>query len=72
MDIPQENVLAWDDASRQPAYPWRGEISCYPPPGSEGTVDKTDASRSQLDVFSAEYKTMILHFAQVCADAGGA
>ena len=36
MDIPADNALAnpWTGAASQPAYPWRGRITCDPAPGS--------------------------------------
>ncbi|WP_342642867.1 baseplate multidomain protein megatron [Rhodoligotrophos ferricapiens] len=35
MDVPQGNGLTdpWDGARDQPAYPWRGRITCDPAPG---------------------------------------
>ena len=45
MDIPAGNVEG------QPAYPWRGRISCDPPPGEPGSPDKTSAVKAQIDAF---------------------
>ena len=35
----------------QPAYPWRGDITCDPAPGLEGTVDKTGDCADQVAAF---------------------
>lgn len=35
----------------QPAYPWRGRITCYPAPGYPGTVDQTAAAATQVANF---------------------
>jgi len=56
----------------QPAYPWRGRITVSPAAGFSGTVDQTAAAASQVNAFFASgYRRMILHYAQLCADAGG-
>ncbi|MBZ0139156.1 MAG: glycoside hydrolase TIM-barrel-like domain-containing protein, partial [Pseudorhodoplanes sp.] len=56
MDIPPGN--SWpnpysDNAATngQPAFPWRGRVTCSPAPGYAGTVDKTAAAASQVDDF---------------------
>ncbi len=38
-------------ASGQPAYPWRGRITCDPAPGVAGSPDKTAAAATQVDAF---------------------
>lgn len=35
----------------QPAYPWRGRITCNPAPGQPGTPDKTAAAATQVAAF---------------------
>src|SRR5690606_35066088 len=52
MDIPPENTLPnpYEGAS-QPAFPWRGRITCDPAPGTEGSVDKTAGARTQVAAF---------------------
>lgn len=52
MDVAADNTLAdpWGGA-RQAAYPWRGRITCHPAPGVGGTVDRTDAARTQIAAF---------------------
>jgi hypothetical protein len=59
MDIPAGNVMG------QPAYPWRGRISC-----SAG-VDGTGTAASEVADFVAGYRSFILHYAQLAEDAGG-
>ena len=53
MDIPPDNTL--DDPAgggfSQPAYPWRGRITCDPAPGKADTSDKTAAVTAQIAAF---------------------
>jgi hypothetical protein len=53
MDIAAGNTLPdpWTGNIGQPAYPWRGRITCDPAPGRPGTVDKTAAAASQVNAF---------------------
>ncbi len=53
MDIAAGNALTdpYTGAAGQPAYPWRGRISCNPAPGVSGTVDKTAAAATQVAAF---------------------
>ncbi len=53
MDVPEGNALPnpYDPGASQPAYPWRGRITCHPAPGVSGTVDKTAAAASQISAF---------------------
>ena len=57
MDIPTGNSLPNPYSNNaatvgQPAFPWRGRITCAPAPGYAGTVDKTAAATpSQIDAF---------------------
>ena len=95
MDIPSGNMLAspYGGVASQPAYPWRGQISCMPAVGEPGSVDGTPAARVQVDAFFGtaqrsdfsiageaivyaglaqwSYRRMILHYAHLCAQAGG-
>jgi len=79
MDIPQGNALPdpWTGASAQPAYPWRGRITCDPAPGQSGTVDGSGAAADQVNAFFSggpdewNYRAMILHYATLAASAGG-
>lgn len=53
MDIAASNGLTdpYTGAADQPAYPWRGRITCDPAPGTMGTPDKTAAATAQVDTF---------------------
>ncbi len=53
MDVPEGNTLTdpYTGDSGQPAYPWRGRITCNPAPGEAGTPDKTAAAGMQIDAF---------------------
>lgn len=50
MDIPAENALEnpYTGESGQPVYPWRGQITCNPAPGREGSPDGTGEATSQV------------------------
>jgi hypothetical protein len=53
MDVADGNSLANPyGGSSQPAYPWRGRITCHPAPGQSGTPDKTAAAASQIASFA--------------------
>lgn len=80
MDIPGSNGLAdpWTGGADQPAYPWRGRITCDPAPGQPGSPDGSAAAGAQIDAFFGvgdpdawRYRRMVLHYAQLAADAGG-
>jgi hypothetical protein len=80
MDIPPGNALTdpWTGASSQPAYPWRGRITCDPAPAQPGSPDGAGAAATQIDAFFGvgdpdrwSYGRMVLHYAQLAADAGG-
>jgi hypothetical protein len=73
MDVPVENALIdpHTGAAPQPAFPWRGRITCDPAPGRVGTVDGTSAAAAQVDAFFAQYRSFILHYANLCVAAGG-
>jgi hypothetical protein len=53
MDIPAGNALAdpLTGAASQPAYPWRGRITCDPAPGVTGSPDTTSAAATQVATF---------------------
>ena len=52
MDIPAGNLLASPyGGTSQPAYPWRGDMSCMPAPGQGGTVDASATAASQVTAF---------------------
>jgi hypothetical protein len=82
MDIPAGNALddPWTGSGAQPAYPWRGRITCDPAPGRSGSPDGTAAAGDQVDSFfgtdipgEAEwsFRRFILHYANLCESAGG-
>jgi hypothetical protein len=78
MDIPADNALPdpWTGAASQPAYPWRGRITCDPAPGEPGSPDGSAAAAAQIDAFFGgtgdwRYRRMVLHCAQLAASAGG-
>lgn len=53
MDVAAGNSLPnpYDGSAVQPAYPWRGRITCDPAPGVSGSVDKTAAAALQIANF---------------------
>ena len=72
MDIAPGNGLPDPDgAAEQPAFPWRGRITCFPAPGRPGTADKTAAARLQVQNFAQDYRRMVLHYAGLANAAGG-
>ena len=78
MDMPADNALPdpYTGAAPQPAYPWRGRITCDPAPGSRGSPDGTGAARRRRSMRSSaaaasadwNYRRMILHYAQLAAE----
>jgi hypothetical protein len=78
MDIASGNALPdpWDAAaSSQPAYPWRGRITCDPAPGQPSSPQGTSTAATQVTNFFSggtwNYRRMILHYAGLVASAGG-
>ena len=80
MDIPPGNALPdpWTCAPTQPAYPWRGHITCDPAPGVSGSPQGTAAATDQIAQFFSgggaggwNYRRMILHYASLAASCGG-
>ncbi|MFZ1812900.1 MAG: glycoside hydrolase/phage tail family protein [Rhizobiaceae bacterium] len=52
MDIGEGNMLPDPHgAGEQPAYPWRGLISCSAAPGMPGTPDRTLQARAEINAF---------------------
>ncbi len=53
MDIPAGNTLSdpYTGDVGQPAYPWRGRITCDPAPGEPGSPDKSAAATVQVAAF---------------------
>ena len=53
MDVPTDNGLPDPyGAARQPAYPWRGRITCNPAPGRRGSPDGTAAATPVIRAFA--------------------
>lgn len=79
LDVPADNTLPdpySDNAASlgQAAYPWRGRITVSPAAGFADGVDQTAAAATQVDAFfngTWGYRRMILHYATLCAAAGG-
>ncbi len=79
MDVPGDNTLPdpySDNAAGtgQPAFPWRGRITCSPAAGAAGSVDKTAEAADQVAAFFDGiwgFRRMVLHYASLCASAGG-
>lgn len=79
MDVAAGNVLPDPYSNNaatvgQPAYPWRGRITCSPAPGFMGSPDKTASATSQVSAFFSGtwgYRNFIEHYATLCAAAGG-
>ncbi|RDE10463.1 baseplate multidomain protein megatron [Pelagibacterium lacus] len=74
MDIAAGNALPdpYTGHAGQPAYPWRGRITCHPAPGRTGSPDGTPAAATQVAGFMANgYREMILHYADLARRAGG-
>lgn len=80
MDIPADNALPdpRTGAAPQPAYPWRGRVTCDPAPGQPGSPDGTAAAATQVASFfhgggptDWSYRRMILHYAALADAAGG-
>lgn len=53
MDVPADNALPnpYDATTVQPAYPWRGRITCDPAPDAAGSVDQTATAAAQIASF---------------------
>ncbi len=72
MDVPPGNALAnpYGGANGQPAFPWRGRVTCDPAPGRAGSPDQTSVAQTQIGSFSARYRSFILHYANLLRGAG--
>ncbi len=53
MDIASGNALndPYTGAPPQPAFPWRGRITCDPAPGVSGSPDQTASAATQVNAF---------------------
>ena len=68
MDIPAGNTLPdpYSGGAGQAVYPWRGRIT-----KDYGTADKTPQVAAEVACFVAQYRNFVLHYAELCAAAGG-
>ncbi len=68
MDIPAGNTLSdpYSGNAGQAVYPWRGRIT-----KQYATADKTPQVATEVASFVAQYRTFVLHYANLCASAGG-
>ncbi len=72
MDVPADNGLPNPyGGAAQPAYPWRGRLTCYPAPGQPGSPDGSAAAAAQVAAFVPGYRAMVLHYAGLAVAAGG-
>ncbi len=94
MDVPLGNGRPDPHGgAEQPAYPWRGRITCSLAPGRPGSPDGTEAVAGEVQAFLGRavpsdftasgmsvayrgqqewgYRRMVLHYAKLCAAAGG-
>ena len=73
MDVAADNALPDPHragAAGQPAYPWRGRITCDPAPGLPGSPDGTAAAEAQVQAYFAGpegYRRQVLHYAALAA-----
>lgn len=73
MDVAAGNALPdpyRPGAAGQPAYPWRGRITCDPAPGLPGSPDGTSAAALQVNAYFAGpqgHRRQILHYADLAA-----
>ncbi|MEK4035652.1 glycoside hydrolase/phage tail family protein [Methylocystis sp. IM3] len=72
MDIPAGNGLPdpYGEACDQPAFPWRGRITCDPAPGRAGSPDGTSVAATQINSLAGRYRSFILHYANLLRSAG--
>lgn len=82
MDIPADNELInpYGGAIGQAAHPWRGRITLSIASGEPGSPDASADAQSEVEAFFGStspgasewsYRRMVLHYAHLCADAGG-
>ncbi|SOR31203.1 protein of unknown function [Methylorubrum extorquens] len=72
MDVPAGNALPdpYRPGETQPAYPWRGRMTCDPAPDRAGSPDATGGAADQVAAFfegRQGYRAMILHYAGLAA-----
>ena len=74
MDIPPANTLPdpWRGAIGQPAYPWRGRLSCSPAPGQTGSPDGSLAAATAVQKFFGNASASQFSYRNGVVFAGGA
>jgi hypothetical protein len=69
MDVPAGNDLPDPyGGTGQPAYPWRGRITCHPAPGETGSPGGTASAATQVNLWftrSSGFNRMVLHYAEL-------
>lgn len=75
MDVPAGNTLPDPyGGTGQPAYPWRGRITCHPAPERGGSPDGTSSAAVQVNQFFIRqwgFNKLVLHYADLAKKAGG-
>lgn len=75
MDVPQGNQLPSPYGGvGQPAYPWRGRVTCHPAPGMAGSPDGAAGAATQVQAFVQGewgYRRFLHHCADLAIEAGG-
>ena len=68
MDIPAGNILPdpYGGGMGQAVYPWRGRIT-----KQNATADKSAQVTAEVAAFVSQYRSFVLHYANLCATAGG-
>jgi len=68
VDIPPGNTLPdpYTGGTGQAVYPWRGRIT-----KAYTTADKSAQVAAEVSAFVAQYRNFVLHYADLCAVAGG-
>lgn len=51
MDVPADSTLPSPYGGVQPAYPWRGRVTCHPAPGMAGSPDRSSTADRQVSAF---------------------
>lgn len=73
MDVAHGNSLPNPHGgSAQPAYPWRGRISCYPGPMQPASADRTPVARTQVTAFcGTALRTQFANSGETISFTGG-
>ncbi|GEP09594.1 baseplate multidomain protein megatron [Methylobacterium gnaphalii] len=72
MDVPAGNALPdpYRPTQSQPAFPWRGRITCDPAPDQPGSPDGTATAAGQVAAFFEGYCRLVLHYAGLLRASG--